>query len=140
MDSRIGDFWETPTSAELNRSKQRLAGTFLLALTLLSSIGVLHLLWFLRNGYRDFTVFHRVTTERRWSARAKRRNCTIYTLIAAASVTCILVGYHAIIHDLTLLLPVVLMLFSTSGAATQWEMRMDLAVLVVVYASLFMGS
>lgn len=61
-------------------------------------------------------------------------------VFAAASVTCILVGYHAVIHDLTLLLPVVLMLFSAPGAATRSEMRVDVALFVVVYASLFMGS
>jgi len=59
---------------------------------------------------------------------------------AAASVTCILVGYHAVTHDLTLLLPVVLMLFSAPGAATRSEMRLDAALFIVVYASLFMGS
>ena len=59
---------------------------------------------------------------------------------AVAIVTCILVGYHAVIHDLTLLLPVVLMLFSAPGAATRSEMRSDTALLVVVYASLFLGS
>ena len=59
---------------------------------------------------------------------------------AVASVTCILVGYHAVIHDLTLLLPVVLMLFSAPGAATRSEMRVDVALFVVVYASLFLGS
>jgi hypothetical protein len=45
-----------------------------------------------------------------------------------------------VIHDLTLLLPVVLMLFSAPGAATRSEMRSDTALLVVVYASLFLGS
>jgi len=59
---------------------------------------------------------------------------------AAASVTCILVGFHAVIHDLTLMLPVVLMLFSARAAGTRREMRMDVALLVVVYASLFMAS
>ncbi|HMD17828.1 MAG TPA: glycosyltransferase family 87 protein, partial [Terriglobales bacterium] len=61
-------------------------------------------------------------------------------VIAAAIVTCILVGYHAVIHDLTLLLPVVLMLFAAPGAATRSEMRVDAALLVAVYAILFMGS
>src|SRR5271167_66011 len=46
------------TTAELNRSKERLTGVFLLALTLLSAVGVLHLVWYLRNGYQDFTVFY----------------------------------------------------------------------------------
>jgi hypothetical protein len=61
-------------------------------------------------------------------------------VFAAASVTCILVGYHAVIHDLTLLLPVVLMLFSSPGTATRSEMRVDVALFIAVYASLFMGS
>ena len=60
-------------------------------------------------------------------------------VFAVASVTCILVGYHAVIHDLTLLLPVVLMLFS-APAATRSEMRVDAALFIVVYAILFMGS
>jgi len=60
--------------------------------------------------------------------------------IAAAIVTCILVSYHAVIHDLTLLLPVVLMLYAAPGSATRSEMRVDAALLVAVYAVLFMGS
>ncbi len=69
----------------------------------------------------------------------RRATDTRFT-IAAAIVTCILVSYHAVIHDLTLLLPVVLMLFATPGAATRSEMRVDAALLVAVYAILFMGS
>jgi len=69
-----------------------------------------------------------------------RRATEIRFVFAAATVTCILVGYHTVIHDLTLLLPVVLMLFSAPGAATRAEMRVDAALFVVVYASLFMSS
>jgi len=69
-----------------------------------------------------------------------RRATDTRFVFAVASVTCILVGYHAVIHDLTLLLPVVLMLFSAPGAATRSEMRADAALFVVVYAILFMGS
>ncbi len=61
-------------------------------------------------------------------------------VFAVASVTCILVGYHAMIHDLTLLLPVVLMLFAADGPATRSEMRVDTALLIVVYTSVFIGS
>lgn len=61
-------------------------------------------------------------------------------VFAAASVTCILVGYHAVIHDLTLLLPVLLMLFSAPGAVTRSEMRVDAALFIAVYASLFVGA
>jgi hypothetical protein len=61
-------------------------------------------------------------------------------MVAAAIVTCILVSYHTVIHDLTLLLPIVLMLFAAPGAATRSEMRVDAALLVAVYAILFMGS
>ncbi|MGO9637583.1 MAG: glycosyltransferase family 87 protein [Terracidiphilus sp.] len=69
-----------------------------------------------------------------------RRPTGIRFAFAAASVTCILVGYHAVIHDLTLLLPVLLMLFSAPGGTTRSEMRVDLALFIVVYASLFLGS
>ncbi|HEY6304670.1 MAG TPA: glycosyltransferase family 87 protein [Terriglobales bacterium] len=69
-----------------------------------------------------------------------RRATDTRFVFAVASVTCILVGYHAVIHDLTLLLPVVLMLFSAAGAATRSEMRVDAALFIVVYAILFMGS
>ena len=72
-----------------------------------------------------------------WEIR--RRGGGTRFVFAVASVTCILVGYHAVIHDLTLLLPVVLMLFS-AAAATPSAMRADTALLVVVYTSLFMGS
>ena len=69
-----------------------------------------------------------------------RRATDIRFVFAVASVTCILVGYHAVIHDLTLLLPVVLLLFSAPGAATRSEMRVDVALFTVVYAILLMGS
>ncbi len=59
---------------------------------------------------------------------------------AVAIVTCILVGYHAIIHDLTLLLPVVLMLFAADGPQTRSDMRVDTALLVVVYTTFFIGT
>jgi hypothetical protein len=61
-------------------------------------------------------------------------------VFAVATTTCILVSYHTVIHDLTLLLPVVLMLFSAPGAATRTEMRVDVVLFIVVYTSLFMGS
>jgi len=69
-----------------------------------------------------------------------RRGTVTRFVFAVATVTGILVGYHAVIHDLTLLLPVVLMLFSAPGAATRSEMRVDTALLIVVYTSFFMGS
>ena len=69
-----------------------------------------------------------------------RRATDTRLVFAVASATCILVGYHAVIHDLTLLLPVVLMLFSSPGAATRSEMRVDVALFIAVYAILFMGS
>jgi hypothetical protein len=69
-----------------------------------------------------------------------RRATDTRFVFAVASVTCILVGYHAVIHDLTLLLPVVLMLFSAPGAETRSEMRVDASLFVVVYAVLFVGS
>jgi hypothetical protein len=68
-----------------------------------------------------------------------RRGAVSRCVFAAASVTCILVGYHAVIHDLTVVLPVVLMLFS-APAATRSEMRMDLALLILVYTSFFLGA
>jgi hypothetical protein len=72
--------------------------------------------------------------------RVARRATDTRFVFAAASVTCILVGYHAVMHDLTLLLPVVLILFSAPGAATRSEMRVDVALFAVVYAILFLGS
>ncbi len=69
-----------------------------------------------------------------------RRATDTRFVFAVASVTCILVGYHAVIHDLTLLLPLVLMLFSAPGSATRSEMRLDVALFTVVYAILFMSS
>ncbi len=68
------------------------------------------------------------------------RGAVTRSVFAVATVTCILVGYHAVIHDLTLLLPVVLMLFSAPGAATRTEMRTDTGLLMVVYTTLFMSS
>ncbi len=72
--------------------------------------------------------------------KVRRRATETRFVFAAASVTCILVGYHAVIHDLTLLLPVVLMLFAAQGAATRSEMRVDAALLIAVYAILFVGA
>lgn len=72
--------------------------------------------------------------------KVERRGTGTRFMVAVAIVTCILVSYHTVIHDLTLLLPVVLMLFAAPGAATRSEMRVDAALLVAVYAILFMGS
>lgn len=72
--------------------------------------------------------------------KVSRRATGIHFAFVAASVTCILISYHAMIHDLTLLLPVVLMLFSAPGAATRSEMRVDAALFIVTYAILFSGS
>jgi hypothetical protein len=69
-----------------------------------------------------------------------KRKAGIRLLFSVAIVTSILVGYHAIIHDLTLLLPVVLMLFAADGPATRSEMRVDIALLVVVYTTFFIGT
>jgi hypothetical protein len=69
-----------------------------------------------------------------------RRATDARFVFAVAIVTCILVGYHAVTHDLTLLLPVVLMLFSAPEATTRTEMRVDVALFIAVYAILFMGS
>jgi len=69
-----------------------------------------------------------------------RRAAETRFVFAAASVTCILVGYHAVIHDLTLLLPVLLMLFTAPGAVTRSEMRVDAALFIAVYAMLFVGA
>lgn len=69
-----------------------------------------------------------------------KRGAVTRSVFAVATVTCILVGHHAVIHDLTLLLPVVLMLFSAPGAATRSEIRVDTALLIVVYTTFFMGS
>jgi hypothetical protein len=73
-----------------------------------------------------------------WKVRSRSTDTRF--VFAAASVTCILVGYHAVIHDLTLLLPVVLMLFSAPGAGTRSQMRVDVALFIVLYASLFVGA
>ena len=72
--------------------------------------------------------------------RVGRRATGTRFVLAAAVMTCILVSYHIVIHDLTLLLPLMLMLFSAPGVATRSEMRVDVALFVAVYASLFMGS
>jgi hypothetical protein len=72
--------------------------------------------------------------------KVARRGTGTRFMVAVAIVTCILVSYHTVIHDLTLVLPVVLMLFAAPGAATRSEMRLDAALLVAVYAILFMGS
>jgi len=73
-----------------------------------------------------------------WGVR--RRGTSIRYAFAMAAVTCIMVSYHTVIHDLTLLLPVVIMLFAASGAATRFEMRADTALLSLVYTALFLGS
>lgn len=73
-------------------------------------------------------------------SEVRRRATDTRFVFAAASVTCILVGYHAVIHDLTLVLPVVLMLFSAPGPGTRSAMYLDTVLFCVVYASLFASS
>jgi len=69
-----------------------------------------------------------------------RRGTSIRFAFAVGSVTCVLVSYHTVIHDLTLLLPVVLMLFSAPGTATRSEMRADAGLLMLIYTGLFWGT
>ena len=69
-----------------------------------------------------------------------KRAAGIRFTFAVASATCILVGYHVIIHDLILLLPVVLMLFAADGRATRSDIRVDAALLILAYTIFYLGS
>lgn len=69
-----------------------------------------------------------------------RENTSIRQALAIAVVTSIMVSYHTVIHDLTLLLPVVVMLLSAPGTGSRSAMWTDIALLVLVYSSLALGS
>jgi hypothetical protein len=68
-----------------------------------------------------------------------RSEVPVSCLFAVASVASILVSYHAIIHDVAWLVVVVLLLFCAPGGGTRSEMRIDVILLMVVYA-IFLSS
>lgn len=68
-----------------------------------------------------------------------RREFCIRFVFAVASVTSVMVSYHALTHDLTWLLPVLLLLFAAPRAGTPGEMQADTILLMVVY-TIFLGS
>jgi hypothetical protein len=71
---------------------------------------------------------------------ARRREPSLRLAIAIGSVVCILVSYHVIMHDLTLLLPVILMLFSARAPSTRGQIWTDVGLLFATYTGLFYGS
>ena len=72
--------------------------------------------------------------------RVGKTGTSLRYAFAVASVTSIMVSYHAVIHDLTLLLPLVLLLFSAGETATSSEMWLDIGLLFLTYTGLLWGS
>ena len=72
--------------------------------------------------------------------RVGRPGTSMRYAFAMASVTGIMVSYHTVVHDLTLLLPLLIMLLAVPGAATRSDMRTDTALLILLYTGLFWGS
>lgn len=62
-----------------------------------------------------------------------RRDVSIRFTFIVATVTTMLVSYHLNPHDMTCLLPVVLLLFAAPGAETRGGMQADVMLLMVVY-------
>jgi hypothetical protein len=71
-----------------------------------------------------------------WQVR--RRDASIRFVFSLASVTAVMVSYHANIHDLAWLVVIVLLLFSAPGAVNRAEMRRDTILLMTVY-TIFWG-
>lgn len=67
-----------------------------------------------------------------WQIR--RPNTPIRVVFAVASVAAILVSFHSFSYDLTLLLPVVLLLFSSEGRPTQGQTQRDTMLLILVFS------
>jgi len=72
--------------------------------------------------------------------RIGRRKTSIRYAFVIAIVTGILVSYHTVIHDLTLLLPVVVLLFSASCAESRAAMWTDTGLLLLLYTAVLLGS
>lgn len=68
----------------------------------------------------------------------RRPDASMRFVFSLASVTTVMVSYHANIHDLAWLVAIVLLLFAARGAATQREMRTDTILLATVY-TIFWG-
>jgi hypothetical protein len=66
-----------------------------------------------------------------WQVR--KPNIPIRVVFAVASVAAILVSFHAFNYDLTLLLPVVFLLFSSQGLDTQGDVQRDTILLTVTF-------
>jgi len=73
-----------------------------------------------------------------WLVRS--RNASVRFLFAVASITAILVSYHAIWHDLSLLVPVVLLLFAAPSTEQTQEVRSDATLLILLYAILWIST
>jgi Glycosyltransferase family 87 len=98
-------------------------GVSLMAITIACSVVVIGLaMWWMDSVY--------------WSASGSVRFA--FTL---ATVTTILVSYHTLTYDLSLLLPVVLLLFAAPGRESSHAMHIDTILLVLLYlAPLFEQS
>jgi len=68
----------------------------------------------------------------------RRPNASMRFVFSLASVTTVMVSYHANIHDLAWLVVIVLLLFAAPGAATGAEVRTDTILLMTVY-TIFWG-
>ena len=66
-----------------------------------------------------------------------RRDVSIRYAFAVASVTSVMVSYHALTHDLAWLLPVVLLLFSAGAETAGKKMQADVILLVLIYTIFF---
>jgi hypothetical protein len=69
-----------------------------------------------------------------------KRGASVRLLFGMASVTAILVSYHTLAHDLTLLVPVVLLLFATPTLEQAEEVRSDTILLVLLYTILWASA
>lgn len=73
-----------------------------------------------------------------WVVRS--RNSSLRFVFVVASVTSIMVSYHALTHDLACLLVVLLLLFSAPGSTTRPQVEVDSILLVIVYAIFLSAS
>jgi hypothetical protein len=69
-----------------------------------------------------------------------RHHSSTQFVFGLATVTAILVSYHALAHDLTLLVPIVLLSLARTLSATEWEIREDTILLVVLYTILWASA
>lgn len=74
------------------------------------------------------------------ASRVRKQGDSVLFLFGMAGVTAVMVSYHTLSHDLTLVVPIVLILFARPMPERGQEIRSDMVLLVVLYTILWASA